>query len=500
MIPFATFTYFGVLLYVVLPTIVLGLVGKISWRWVLVATLVMLAIQYGGVLANVPQATVNDLWFLVGYALLEYFVAAAFLYVHTRTKARGVYYGALFLALAPLVLAKALPLVSPAWLFGFLGISYVTFRSLDVIFGIQDNLITSLPFGSYFAFVFFFATISSGPIDRYRRFVKDWYHSRTRAEFLQDLDGAAHHIFIGFLYKFILGALVKQYWLDPVTNGTDLWSNILYMYAYSFYLFFDFAGYSAFAIGASYIFGIHTPENFNRPFLASSIADFWNRWHITLSTWFRDHIYMRLLMASAKNHWIKNKYYASYLALFVSFGLMGLWHGTTLNYLVYGVYHGALLSGHQFFDRWNKTHHLWGDSLPWRIAGIVTTFHLVCLGFLIFSGHLFPGEQTVAAAAPAYDGVLESVTCDTVRGWAWQSAQPDASVLLNVYDSEFIAMNSLPADQARPDLPLGKNKAHGFQLALPALFKDGKEHSLSVRVAGARLELRGSPQTIRCQP
>ena len=71
------------------------------------------------------------------------------------------------------------------------------------------------------------------------------------------------------------------------------------MYAYSLYLFFDFAGYTAFAIGVGYLFGIHTPENFQRPFLARDIRDFWNRWHISLSWWFRDHVYMRFVMAAS---------------------------------------------------------------------------------------------------------------------------------------------------------------------------------------------------------
>ena len=108
----------------------------------------------------------------------------------------------------------------------------------------------------------------------------------------------------GFLYKFILAALIKQYWLDVAVTGNDFFSILSYMYAYSLYLFFDFAGYSAFAIGFSYLFGIHTPENFNRPFLAHNIRDFWDRWHISLSEWFRDHVYSRFVFAAIKGQMV----------------------------------------------------------------------------------------------------------------------------------------------------------------------------------------------------
>ena len=206
------------------------------------------------------------------------------------------------MTLLPLVGARFLPLAIPGAQLGFLGISYVTFRSLDVIFGIRDRLIVSLPAGQFFAFLFFFPAISSGPIDRYRRFSHDWNRPRLPAEFWTDLDGAVHRIFTGFLFKFILAALIERYWIDRIAAG-GLLSTLSYMYGYSLYLYFDFAGYSSFAVGVSYLLGIHTPENFNRPFRAGNIKDFWNRWHISLSTWFRDHVYMRFMLAATKGRW-----------------------------------------------------------------------------------------------------------------------------------------------------------------------------------------------------
>lgn len=388
MTPYADFLYFGLLLYPVIPTVILGLLGRINWRWILLVTGVVLIVQFGDTLDVLPKTAVMELWLVLAYAAFQWIVSNAFLFIRKRSKNRVVYFAAILLGLVPLALAKFVPLVMPHTLIGFLGISYVTFRSLDVIIGIQDGLIETLPTTQYLAYLFFFPTISSGPIDRYRRFAADWKRNRTRGEFLQDLDSAVHRIFNGFLYKFILAALIKQYWMDPVAKGDDLLTIASYMYAYSLYLFFDFAGYSQFAIGFSYIFGIHTPENFNRPFLARDIRDFWNRWHMTLSTWFRDHIYMRFVIAATKGRWFKDRYLASYLGFFLMFGLMGLWHGTAAHYLLYGAYHATLFTGYDLFQRWNKTRQVWGEGPLWNAVGIFITFNMVCFGFLLFSGRL----------------------------------------------------------------------------------------------------------------
>jgi membrane protein involved in D-alanine export len=258
------------------------------------------------------------------------------------------------------------------------------------LLGVQDNLIKKIDPLQYLTFLLFFPTISSGPIDRYRRFSQDWERERTKENVIQDLDGGIHRIFTGFLYKFILAALIKQYWLDVASAGTDVLSTISYMYAYFLYLFFDFAGYSAFAIGFSYIFGIHTPENFNQPFLSRDIREFWNRWHMSLSFWFRDHIYNRFTFAALKGKWFKDSHTASYLGFLLTMGLMGLWHGAELHYIVYGLYHGALLAVTNWLDRKYKGNRLLNDKgLFWHSLSIVITFHLVAIGLLIFSGRLF---------------------------------------------------------------------------------------------------------------
>jgi len=389
MIPYANFLYFGVSLYVLIPNLLIGWIKKLARVWIVIATVLMLVVQYW-VFQNIStQWAILEIGLVVGYAVIQWVIAAGFVFIRNRQKSSWVFYTATLLSLLPLLGAKFVPLFQSSYGLFFLGLSYITFRSLDVIINIQDGLIQSLQPIQYFMFLLFFPTISSGPIDRYQRFSGDWKHERTRHEFLKDLDGGIHRIFTGFLYKFILAVLIKKYWLDPVTSGTQLLQIVSYMYAYSFYLFFDFAGYSNFAIGFSYLFGIHTPENFNLPFLARNIRDFWNRWHISLSTWFRDHVYSRFVFSAIKGHWFKNRYLASYLGFILSMGLMGIWHGTAWHYIIYGFYHGILLVVTDWFLRFNKQKKILnGERRIWQAASIFLTFNLVCFGFLIFSGRL----------------------------------------------------------------------------------------------------------------
>jgi membrane protein involved in D-alanine export len=403
MLPYGDFTYFGLLLYVVVPTVVLGLLGKAGWRWIFACTVLVLGVQLSNIVKPTLGFELREVWWFAIFGVWQ--TALAFLFLKLRgappaaktitaqtevPRPRWPFptWLAIILCILPLAITKVAifaPALSPL---KFLGLSYITFRALDVIFCIHDRVLKQLTLTTYLGFLFFFPTISSGPIDRYRRFEKDWLKRRNRAEFLDDLDFAIERTFRGFLYKFIVAALIHAHMLEPLSKKAGLLALIGYGYAYTFYLFFDFAGYSAFAVGLSRLFGIRTPENFDRPFLARNIRDFWNRWHISLSFWFRDHIYMRFLLAAAKAKWFKGKHTANYLGLFLTFGLMGLWHGPTVHYILYGLYHAALLSSYDWFARWNKVRQLWPDTPATRIADILLTFHAFAFGLLLFSGKL----------------------------------------------------------------------------------------------------------------
>jgi hypothetical protein len=216
MIPYTDFLYFGISLYALLPNFLFGWWKHTFKVWIVIATGLMLVIQYFVVKVPFPNTTLLELWLVLGYGVLQYLVAGSFLLIRKRGTNRVIFYLALFLSLAPLLAAKFIPLVQTSYQLVFIGLSYVTFRCLDVIIGIHEGLIQSLPPIQYLTFLLFFPTISSGPIDRYKRFAEDWNQERSWKAFLKDLDGAVHHIFTGFLYKFILAALIKTYWLDVV--------------------------------------------------------------------------------------------------------------------------------------------------------------------------------------------------------------------------------------------------------------------------------------------
>jgi membrane protein involved in D-alanine export len=385
MIPYADFTYFGLLLYLVVPMFVFGLLGWGGRWWIVLASGLALSVQLSGKLTLSPSLQVRELWFFLAFGMWQAPLAFAFLRLRGR---RFALTGALLLGVAPLAVVKFAPFIPELSGIKLLGLSYITFRALDVLFSIHDGVLKTLSFRTWLGFLFFFPTISSGPIDRYRRFEKDILKVRTRDEFFDDLDFAISRTFRGFLYKFILAALIHAYWLEPLAHRPGALATTGYMYAYTLYLFFDFAGYSAFAVGLSRLFGIKTPENFDRPFLARNIREFWSRWHMSLSFWFRDHIHMRFQLAAAKGKWFAGKYTANYLGLFLTFGLMGVWHGLQWHYILYGLYHATLLCAFDWFTRWNKQRQLWRDGRAWHAAAIALTFHAFAFGLLLFSGRL----------------------------------------------------------------------------------------------------------------
>lgn len=502
MIPFADFQYFAVLLYVAVPAVLLRLVGKGARTWLICATLLMLGVQYFPSIQIQPGTFVREIWILAGYAIFQYAVLAIFMRVRRSGAKRGPYVVTLALSLLPLVLAKFLPQIAPGHELGFIGISYVTFRGLDMVFGIQDGLIKSIPPLEMFAYLFFFPAISSGPIDRYRRFDADWKGGLNRRGFVPDLDAAIHKTFTGFLYKFILAYLIGTKWKDVAETQAGYWGLVNYMYAYSFYLFFDFAGYSQFAIGLSYLFGVATPENFDKPFISVNILDFWKRWHMTLSFWFRDHIYMRFVLAATKGKWFAGRYTAPYLGLLLNFGLMGLWHGTAPHYLLYGLYHAGLCIGYDLFKRINKVAQIWGTGGLWKLASIFITFQFVCFGFLLFSGRLGSGPKPAASLVPGnvpgtYEGTLDVADSTGLQGWAWDEEEPDTPLRIDIYDGDKI-ITTVMADKSRDDLKgVGKgNGVHGFSIPLPDVLKDGKPHNVGVKISGTDFSLVNSPQTV----
>ncbi|PEK02777.1 D-alanyl-lipoteichoic acid biosynthesis protein DltB [Bacillus wiedmannii] len=384
MTAYGSFYFFAIVGILLIPTIIAGLKGKMLRKYNAVLTLVMLVIIF----SDKPKQAIM----LAAFIIWQYALIKGYLILRKQNNSTFMFCIAVILSILPLVLAKIAPFVPELKFVVFLGMSYVTFRAVQMVFEVRDNLIKELSFFNFWEFILFFPAISTGPIDRYRRFQKDIQKPPSAEEYQNLLYTGLNRIFQGFLYKFIIAYLIKQYFMDPAFAQQDtILSNMIYMYSYSLYLFFDFAGYSSFVIGVSYMMGIKIPENFNKPFISRNIKDFWNRWHMTLSFWFRDFIYMRFVFFATKKKLIKNRYTISYIGAFLNFFIMGIWHITgehVYQYIIYGLYHATLFILFDIFERKNKKHKFWPNNKFTHVLAIVITFHVVCFGFLIFSGHL----------------------------------------------------------------------------------------------------------------
>ena len=295
--------------------------------------------------------------------------------------------------LKPLVMLSILPLVvnkvfaiTQLHLLAFIGISYMSFKTIQIMLEISDGLIKEkISVKDYLQFLLFFPTVSSGPIDRSRRFLKEINEVMPRKDYLELAGDGIYRIVLGLLYKVVLSTYVYQMLLALSNTGTVVYS-LKYMYLYTFYLFFDFAGYSLMAVGSSNILGIQTPMNFNKPFLSVDIKDFWTRWHITLSTWLRDFVFSRVLMQVIRKKWFKNRLHNAVYAYMVNMLVMGFWHGISVSYIAYGFYHGVLMSGFEIYQKKSNFYKQHKNKTWYKLMSWFVTMNLVMVGFFIFSG------------------------------------------------------------------------------------------------------------------
>lgn len=396
MTPYSSLAYFVILAALVLALAGVSAGGRVTRHWITGGTVLMLVLQYAVPVNHDWEALQLECASLLAWGTMQ---TALLITVLRRPSFRGTARWSVPLGVLPLVIVKAGSAWVPGWSLGFDGISYVTFRVLDVLWCLSDGILTDVRVMDCLVFMFFFPTLSSGPIDRFRRFRDDWRRERSTAEFWSDVDAGIARIFQGLLYKFVIATLIDRHVLGHAGSVPGLPGALQYGFVWGLYLFFDFAGYSAFAVGAGRCFGIHVPGNFDAPFAATDIRDFWSRWHISLSTWFRDHIYMRFLMTARKRKWFARTGTASMAAAYLSFGTMGLWHGFSLNYITYGLYHATLLVTAENFTRWRHRHPGRFDTMWWRYTARLLTVLSVSFGFWIFSGH---GWKEKAAGTPGF--------------------------------------------------------------------------------------------------
>jgi len=270
-----------------------------------------------------------------------------------------------------------------------LGISFHTFQSMsyviDVYRGDQRAIRNLL---DYALFIAFFPQLVAGPIIRAREFFADLFAWRQpTAEALQQ---GAFLVLLGLTKKMALAdqfAKVADAYFRDVNAAPGMlsaWSGTL---AFAMQIFFDFSGYTDIAIGCARVLGFHFPLNFARPYLAASIADFWHRWHMSLSRWLRDYLYIPL---GGNRHGQLH----TYRNLMLTMLLGGLWHGASWNFIIWGGYHGLLLSIGRLI------HEARGVVERPPLAGlhplrVLATFLLVCIGWVFFRATTFADSVSV---------------------------------------------------------------------------------------------------------
>ena len=258
-----------------------------------------------------------------------------------------------------------------------IGISFFTFQAVSYIADVHTGVVKParrlLDFAMYHSL---FPQLIAGPIVRYSEI------ERSITERRSTLDGVADGIYrfcIGLGKKLIIADTVGLI-VDPIfslpASGLSLSVAWLGIISYTLQIYFDFSGYSDMAIGLGKIFGFDFPENFAQPYRSRSITEFWRRWHMTLSRWFRDYLYIPL-GGNRHGSW------RTYRNLFVVFFLCGLWHGAAFTFVVWGLYHGALL----VLERLYRTH---VGELPAGIVAWALTLVLVAVGWVLFRSPTLP--------------------------------------------------------------------------------------------------------------
>lgn len=273
-----------------------------------------------------------------------------------------------------------------------IGISFYTFKSLNYVFDIYlDTLKPTNSFRDFCLYVFFFPNILAGPIDR----AADFLPQINKELYLTDreLGRAIFLIILGLLKKVVIADYISLNFVDRVFDFPLRYTgveNLLAIYGYVLQIYCDFSGYSDMAIGIALMLGFKLMDNFNYPFKATSIANFWRRWHISLSKWLLDYLFRPLQMK-----YRNLRVFGNMIAIFITFLLCGLWHGAGWNYIYWGAMHGFMMSFSLLVQKpktklftllkVNNTKFL-------TFFQTVITFHLIALSFMVFRSQDF---QTV---------------------------------------------------------------------------------------------------------
>ncbi|MFD0715978.1 MBOAT family O-acyltransferase [Paenibacillus sp. GCM10027626] len=269
-----------------------------------------------------------------------------------------------------------------------LGLSYLTFEMIHYIVEMRRGNLPEHRMKHFLSFVLFFPTLVAGPIKQFQHF----YPQLANRFESRNLAAGAYRILIGLFKKLVIADTLMLF-VEPLHDGASiaqspisvLWLGLV---AYSFVIYLDFSGYSDIAIGTAKLFGITIPENFRWPYLSKNIAEFWNRWHISLGKWLTAYVYFPL--GGSRGSQLRTCF-----NLIVTLGVSGLWHGAGWHFVVWGLCHGVMLAVHRLYAKLLKPK----LKIPKRMApftngaAMLLTFSLVVITRVFFILPLVDGMQ-----------------------------------------------------------------------------------------------------------
>lgn len=254
-----------------------------------------------------------------------------------------------------------------------LGISFFTFELIHLLVDQRRNKLDEVSMRDFLAFIFFFPSLLAGPIKRFQQFSASLSASRIRPEYLYWGIGL---LVLGYTQKYLLADPLIPFTrtlAHPSALATQT-SAAAGLFLYSLRIYFDFAGLSNIAIGSALLFGILLPRNFRSPYLSPNLIDFWGRWHMSLGHWVRDYIYIPL---GGSRVGIPRQM----INLLISMTVVGIWHGASWNFAVWGLYHGLGLA---VCHTWRRIRGKRSAGLLSRILGCIGTFAFVTIGWAFF--------------------------------------------------------------------------------------------------------------------
>ena len=319
-----------------------------------------------------------------------------------------------------------------------IGISFFSFQSLSYSLDVHRQTVKPLKrLSEYMVYILSFPQMIAGPIVRFTEVEKEL---RKRTVENSDWLNGFYRFALGLSKKVLIAnTLASVFPLDiaVAAGGFEGWSAphaLIAILAFTFQIYFDFSGYSDMAIGLGRMLGFKFPENFKQPYRATSITDFWRRWHITLSSWMRDYLYIPL----GGNRVSSNA--RLYMNLVLVFAISGLWHGASWNFLIWGLYHGVFLIMDRIFLR------DWLEKLPQVLSRIIT-FGFVVIGWVFFAIEDF--DLALMFFGQFSDGGLMSIDV-----WSHElsllNARESFVLLMAFFFSSTALYDKLNLDDSRP--------------------------------------------------